>query len=193
MLTIVKLTRTLYKLLNENRRFNLLFKDIDIHLESQIDVLQTQGKNSNQSVRLTVLISCFSLVFGLLFLGSNHQSGYFSTNMAHLLLVFYTKSIMDMFHDGLRAVRLHYHESRWRRDLQKFFELLRPIISYHIPGIWIRYELWLCLIERGILTKVHESSNANDCDTWKKKFLCLKIGAYFFEIFLFKVLRGSYF
>ena len=44
VLTIVKLTRTLYKLLNENRRFNLLFKDIDIHLESQIDVLQTQGK-----------------------------------------------------------------------------------------------------------------------------------------------------
>lgn len=111
VLTIVKLTRTLYKLLNENRRFNLLFKDIDIHLESQIDVLHRE-KNSNQSVRLTVLISCFSLVFGLLFLGSNHQSRYFSTNMAHLLLVFYTKSTMDMFHDGLRAVRLHYHESR---------------------------------------------------------------------------------
>lgn len=91
MLTIVKLTRTLYKLFNEHRRFNLLFKGIDIHLESQIDVLQTQGKNSNQSVRLTVLISCFSLVFGLLFLGSNHQSGYFSTNMAHLLLVFLYK------------------------------------------------------------------------------------------------------
>ena len=87
MLTIFKLTRTLYKLFNENRRFNLLFKDIDIHLESQSDVLQTQGKNVNQSVRLTVLISRYSLVFVLLFLGNNHQSGYFSINMAHLLLV----------------------------------------------------------------------------------------------------------
>jgi len=88
MLIIVKLTRTLYKLFNENRHSNLLCKDIDIHLESQSGVLQTQEKNVNQSVRLTVLISHFSLVlFFLLFLGNNQQSGYFSINMAHLLLV----------------------------------------------------------------------------------------------------------
>ena len=63
MLIIVKLTRTLYKLFNENRHSNLLCKDIDIHLESQSGVLQTQEKNVNQSVRLTVIISHFSLVF----------------------------------------------------------------------------------------------------------------------------------
>lgn len=49
VLTIVKLTRTLYKLLNENRRFNLLFKDIDIHLESQIDVLHREKIQTNPS------------------------------------------------------------------------------------------------------------------------------------------------
>lgn len=44
MLIIVKLTRTLYKLFNENRHSNLLCKDIDIYLESQSGVLQTQEK-----------------------------------------------------------------------------------------------------------------------------------------------------
>jgi len=86
MLIIVKLTRTLYKLFNENRHSNLLCKDIDIHLESQSGVLQTQEKKCKPIRQVDgsnfTLFTCF-----FLFLGNNQQSGYFSINMAHLLLV----------------------------------------------------------------------------------------------------------